>query len=84
MAKLFPNPLAELLAPLHRVEQALDRVHGVLAPIAELREMQRGIAELVDHVGAMRSDLARLADSLGSLQKSPAGKGAPVKAKAKS
>lgn len=64
MARILPNPIGDITAPLERVEKGLDTVNTSLTPLegmaADIKTMKGSLAELLHEIRALRDDLAQL------------------------
>jgi hypothetical protein len=67
MPRLVPNPVGEIVQPLHRVEAAIAALAVEVAPVQslpqiheQLVEVNGGIAAILELLTALRADLKQL------------------------
>ena len=67
MARLIPNPMSDVTAPLSRIEASIDKLGDRLEDVQtlpriddHLAEVNRGLAAVVESLGEIRAELQRL------------------------
>jgi len=60
MSRLVPNPLGDMLQPLQRVEAAIARLAGEIAPVGRIPDVHDELRDVNDNLRAILAELREL------------------------